>query len=274
MSHRSFGRLALGTAALLIALACGTAQSADLVRVGGTGMALGALRALGERFAASEPSLTVEVLPSLGTPGGIKAMLAGEIDIALTARALTAAESAAGAREANCMTTALVFATSHPTASTISRRRLSTVYAEAAPKWDDGAPLKVILRSRASSEMPLLVKSFPELEAPFESAYKRPGMPVGTTDQENAEIAERTVGSLAIITLLQLKAERVRLRTLSLDGVMPAAETIADRTYPLPLRVCLVVTARPNDATSRFIDFISSAPGQALLRASGAEPSS
>ncbi len=264
--------LASSVVAVLV-LASGPAQPADLVRVGGTGMAIAAMRAVGEKVSAMTPPLTVEVLPSLGTPGGIKAMLAREIDIALTARPLTAEESAKGAREASCATTALVFATSHPTASAITRARLASAYAEATPKWDDGTPLKIILRSRASSEMPFLAKALPELDSPFRAAYKRPGLPIGTTDQENAEIAERTLGSLAIITLLQLKAECLRLRVLALDGVSPSAETIADRSYPLPLRVCLVVSATPAPVATRFIDFVASATGQNLLRASGAEPS-
>ena len=242
------------------------------MRIGGTGIALGAMRAIAERLSAMSPPLTVDVLPSLGTPGGLKAMAAQQIDIALAGRSLTAEEAALGAREASCLTTALVFATSHPTASAITRDRLASIYSEAGPYWEDGRPLKVVLRSRSSSEIPFLARAMPELNAAFQIAYKRPEMPIGTTDQENAEIAERAAGSLAIITLLQIQSERLRLRALTLDGIVPNAATIADRSYPLSYRVCLVLPATPSPAADRFIAYVKTADGRALLRSLGAEP--
>ena len=63
-------------------------QAADLT-LGGTGADLETMRVLGEAFEKANPGITIEVLPSLGSGGGIKALLAGVIDLALTARPLT-----------------------------------------------------------------------------------------------------------------------------------------------------------------------------------------
>lgn len=246
------------------------ADAAERVRIGGTGVALASMSAAGEKLAARTPPLAVEVLPSLGTPGGVRALIDGKIDIALLARPLLAEEAAKGAREMRCLVTPLVFATTHATATGLSRATLAAAYAEIAPKWDDGTPLKIVLRSKSSSEVPFLFKAFPELEAPIQAAHKRPGMPIGATDQDNAEIAEKTEGALAIITLMQIRSERRRLRALAIEGVVPDADTVENRLYPLGFRVCLAQLAEGSPAAAQFIAYLDSAPGRSLMRSLGA----
>jgi phosphate transport system substrate-binding protein len=248
-------------------------SQAETIRIGGTGIGLAAMRRVGESLIAKDPSVRVDVLPSLGTPGGIRALIEREIDIAISARPLRSEERVKGVGEAACLTTALVFASSHPSPSDITRAELPNLYSEPAPTWPDGMPLKVILRSRAGSENPYLMDAVPGMAAAFDKAYRRPGMPIGVTDQENAELAARTVGSFAIMTLLQIRAERLDVRPLRLDGVAPTSETVANKTYPFPLRVCALLPANPSPAATRFIEHLKSSSGQALLRSFDAVPS-
>ena len=59
-----------------------TAQAAETrLRIGGTGAALGVMSRLAAAFAEQEPGVAVEVLPSLGSSGGIRALGEGAIDI-------------------------------------------------------------------------------------------------------------------------------------------------------------------------------------------------
>src|SRR4051794_37561477 len=84
-------------------------------------MALAAMEQIGESLAAADRSMRIEVLPSLGTPGGLKALAERAIDVAVIGRSLKAEEKAAGAVEATCMSTPLVFASSHPAPAGIAR---------------------------------------------------------------------------------------------------------------------------------------------------------
>src|SRR5947207_11948488 len=121
----------IATTVLMLCLAQPACAGA-LVRIGGTGMALEALREVGASLAAAEPGIQVEVLPSMGTSGGIKAVLEGAIEIAVAARPLTAAEKSKGFGEVACVTTAVVFATSHKAASGMTTAGLPGIYADPA----------------------------------------------------------------------------------------------------------------------------------------------
>jgi phosphate transport system substrate-binding protein len=249
----------------------GAAADAPL-RIGGTGMALAAMRQIGDSLRTAAPDIRVEVMPSLGTPGGLRALAARAIDIAVTGRTLTAEERNGGLVEAGCATTPLVFASSHPAPGGIRLADLPTLYAHPSPTWPDGVPLKVILRSRAGSENGYLVALLPAMAAALEQAYKRSGVPVATTDQENAEIAVRTAGSFAVMTLLQIRAERLDLRPVALDGVAPALATVADKTYPMSARICLVLPAAPKPSAAAFVAHVRSEAGRALIASLGAMP--
>lgn len=258
-------------ALLTLSVAPQPACADDLVRIGGTGIALATLHAIGESLTAARPGLQVEVMPSMGTPGGIKALIEGAIDIAVIARPLKPEEQAKGLVEAACLTTALVFVSSHKGATGVIRAQLPGLYADASPKWQDGTPLNIVLRSRSGSENPYLVAAMPDMAVALEAAYKRRGIPIGSTDQENAVLASQVSGSLAVMTLLQLRAERLELNVLPFDGVAARTETIANGTYPFPIRICTVHTNEATPAAAQYIAHLRSPSGKAIVETFGAK---
>ncbi|WP_341894580.1 substrate-binding domain-containing protein [Ferrovibrio terrae] len=277
----NFNRLPIIFTAMLILATAMPSHAADArrvetvqttpVRVGGTGMGLALMRAVGDQIEKAAPAIDVQVLPSLGTAGGINALAAKAIDVAIATRPAGADEITAGIETAACLSTALIFATSRSESFDIKAIDLPALYREVNPQFPDGRPLKIILRSRTGSEVPYLIKRFPALEEAFTAAYRRTGIPVGATDQENAVLAQRTADSFAITTLLQVRAEKLTLTPLSLDGVMPAPQTIADGSYPIPLKVCLLVARDAAPAVRRVASYITTPAGRKLVRAFGAE---
>ena len=251
--------------ALIVGLS-GAAHAAEKVRIGGTGIGLAAAQALGDALHKAEPGISVEVLRSLGTPGGLRALAQGAVEVAIAARPLLPAEREQGLREASCLRTALIFVTSHPTAAGVERKRLPAIYDGTLGNWPDGAPLRPVLRLRAGMEMPYLSQAIPGMERALEAALARRGVPVGTTDQENIALAQEIPGSFAVATLLQILSERPGVRVLDLDGVAPTAASIADGSYPLPVRVCFAVPATPSAGAQRFVEFANSEAGRAILR--------
>jgi phosphate transport system substrate-binding protein len=174
-----------------------------MVRIGGTGMGLEVTRLLVAAMNASGTALSADILPSLGSSGGIEALLDNVLDIALSSRPLKAAETAQGARDAICVRTPFVLASSYLRARGLMRSEVAALFADPDARWSDGVPLRIVLRSRDDSDNVALTDNFPDMAAALQAARRRPDVPAAATDQDNAELAQKINGSLAVISLLR-----------------------------------------------------------------------
>lgn len=99
------------TACAFAAMTLAASAQAYEIKIGGTGAALGTMQVLAQAYAESQPNAKITVLPSMGSGGGIKAVLAGAIEIGLSSRPLSEAEAKAGAVAVELGRTPFVFAT-------------------------------------------------------------------------------------------------------------------------------------------------------------------
>jgi phosphate transport system substrate-binding protein len=259
--------------ALLSGMLLPSTSFAGDVAVGGTGMALKLLERVGASVQAENPNVTVTVLPSMGSGGGLKALADGVLDLSLSARALKGTELEAGLEEKYCFATPLVFATQRENAADVTLSRLIDIYASPSPYWPNGVPLKVIMRTRSGSEHPYLAGKIEGLEKSFALARSRPDVVLGMTDQQNLDIAEKMFGAFAITTMLQIATEERKIVPVSVDGVQPGPDTLADSTYPFSMTVCVVgrKMIRGYDAPL-LLEYLESDAGMKLVRNAGALP--
>jgi phosphate transport system substrate-binding protein len=255
---------------LSAALLAAPAAADDGLRIGGTGMALGVMARAAGQLSRAAPDFSARILPSFGTSGGVKALLAGSIDIALAARGANESETARGVSDALCLKTAFIFATPHHAAFDLRLSQLPGLYAAASPRWPDGSPVRIILRPRSGSEVPYLIARIPAMAAAFDAAFARTERPVALTDQENAALAAQMPGAFAMMTLVQLRAENLPLAALPLDGVEASVASLADGSYPLPLRFCLLTAGPARPVAARFLAHLRTPQAAALLRELGA----
>ena len=260
------------TALLLFAAAvCLSANaSAETLRIGGTGTALGTMRLLGEAYARTHKAVSIEVLPSLGSGGGIKAVLAGAIDLAVSTRDLKDDERAQGLSARIYGKTALVFATVRSTvASNITSAELVAMFGGTQTTWPDGHPVRPVLRPKAETDTQLAEEHISGMREALENARTRPAVPVQYTDQEAADALERIPGSLGTAALPVILAERRGLKVLALDGHVATPQSIADGTYPITKTCYFVMPAQPSAAVKEFLAFVYSPAGQAILEKNG-----
>ena len=242
--------------------------------LGGSGADLETMKVLGEAFVKANPGITVEVLPSLGSGGGVKAVLAGAIDLALTSRLLNDKERAAGARETAYATTLTVFITGQNNALTdLTSAGLIEIYGGTRTTWADGSLIRLVLRPESESEAMLVMTRLPGLEDPYRQALARKGVIVTFTDQENIEKISQVEGSLGTGSLFAiLLTEGVNLKALSLNGVAPAPAAVVEGSYPLTRQLFFVTGPDYGDLVARFISFVRSAEGTAILERTGHLP--
>lgn len=243
-----------------------TSAPAGELRIGGTGAATAVLQQAATAFARKHGT-RVNVIASLGSSGGIRAVGDGVLDLAVSGRPLKPDEEAKGLVVALVARTPFVIATAHPKPGSIAAAALPDMFSAMTPTWSDGTPIRVILRPRSESDTTLLGELFPGVAAALEKARRRPDIPMAATDQDNADMAEKIPGSLVGSTLVQLVAERRQLRSVAIDGIVPTLEDFERGVYPYGKPLYFVVGRAPSPLVEEFLNFLRSPEGTELLRA-------
>jgi phosphate transport system substrate-binding protein len=266
MSKR-FRRCAQLTLTLVAVLATAVWSSAKAERLtaAGTGSAIEFLRRLGSEFAA-RTGTEIQVIPSMGSSGALQAAEDGVLDIAVAGKPLTEEQKAKGLHVVYTLRTPFVFATSHPAPQRMSIADIRQAYETPARLWSDGQPIRIILRPKLDSDTFIMETLFPGLDISMAKARLRPDVPLAATDQDNALLAEHTPGSLVGITYLQAHAEKLNLRFVTIDGVEPTPENFESGLYRYGKDLSFVLTAHPKPEAERFIAFVRSSEGEAVLR--------
>ena len=252
--------------ALTGALLTQSALAGEPMRVGGTGAAVGTVENTGRDFSDTGGTKVVVIL-GLGSTGAISALGERKLDIAVSARPLKPAEEAAGLRQVIVLRTAFVLATSgNPKGLNVAD--LPALFAAAKPSWNDGSPVRFILRPRSESDSALLGKMFAGMDNVIESLRKRAEIPVAATDQDNVDLAERLQGSLITTTMAQLTTEQRRLSVISLDGVEPTFANFENGKYRFAKYLYFIVRVDGPPDVEKFIDYLQTPQGQNSLRRS------
>lgn len=252
------------------AMAASATVGAQEIKVGGTGASLGTMQVLAQAYAKSQANVKIIVLPSMGSGGGIKALLAGAIQIAVSSRPLTESEAKSGAVSFEYGRTPFVFATASTSKATaITTQNLVDFYAGKTDAWPDGSKLRLVLRPIGDSDSELIKSISPAMREAKSAAEERKGMVFTVTDQETASAIEKTPGALGPATLALLISEKRSLKALTLDGVTPSAQTLANGSYPLFKSLYIVTGPKPSSEVQAFIGFIRSNTGRQILQETG-----
>ena len=256
---------------ILLGLCSVPAVAGDVLRVGGTGGATGLLAYLGKTFTA-ETGIGVEVIPGLGSGGGINAAADGVLDVAVAGRPLNLAERTRGLVAGAVIRTPYVLATSRPVDTSMTERQIIDAYTMDKANWPDGSLIKVILRPRPESDNIALVALFPGMTTALGEARKRPELPIAATDQDNADMAESLPGSLIGATYTQIKMEQRKLRLIAIDGVAPSIDAFESGAYRYTKELYVLHRQTPSAPVQRFIGYIRSKAGISALREAGCLP--
>jgi phosphate transport system substrate-binding protein len=271
MAGKSKTHSCLTAAALAAAVALGPGiAGAETIRISGTGGAITTIRFLGEAYRQLRPGVRFAILPSMGSSGAIKAVLAGRLDIGLSGRSLTEGERAQGAVEKKYAVTPFVFAVNRSVKTGgMTVEEVADIYAGKRDRWEKRSRIRLVLRPRSDSDTPVLKSMSPAVSEAVEIALRRDGMIVGMTDQEAADLIQKIPGAFGATTLSLVISEKRPVRVLALDGIVPSVRTIADGSYPYSKTLYFVTRKNPPLEIRRFIEFVRSQAGAAILMKNG-----
>ena len=230
-------------------------------------MALAAIRRVGAAFtAAGGPP--VEVLPSLGTSGGLKALGAGAIDLSVASRPSTAAEVATGIVTTHFASTALAFMTrqAEPTRA-VAREQLEQIFTGDLTSWPEGTPVRFVRRQPSDSDWEIFGSLSPGLARAVAIARTRPGVPTFINDQDHAAALERLPGAFGALSLGQAAAEERRLRSVAIDGVLPTMAALRSGSWPLVKHLFVAHGASPRPEALALVAFLHGPEAATLLAA-------
>jgi len=265
MSGRVARRLAGALLLTATALAAGAAPSAR-IRVKGSDTMLLLARRWAEAFMATHPGVAVEV-DGGGTATGIRALIAGDADVAAASRPLRPEESQQLAERHGTLGYSVLTARDalsvyvHPDnpVTDLSTASLRAVFTGAVRRWSElgGRGGEIVVLNRNPSSGTRLF--FAEHVLGGED-YTRRDRVLATT----AAIVEAVrqdpdaigYGGIGV-------AEGVRLCTI--DGVAPSAEHVRDGTYPIARYLYLYTAVPPRGAVKDFIDWVLGSEGQAVV---------
>lgn len=265
LTHRSCWTLLIVVYALCAALTA----NAESLSVGGIGSVEPLVRLLFERFHKQAPNTTlIHLSPPLGSDGAVKALAAGRIDLVVIGRALHPEEAARVGEHFVLAETAFVLASRDGRQDRgFSLDQLAAVYQGQQQAWQDGSPIRLILRASFESDSALLRSMSPAMASSVAAAAQRPGMVTGDHDLDTLRLIARTSGSLGPTTLGLLNTENARLIVFPIDGVAPSLAALQSGTYLWRKTLTVVLPPHPSPTAERFALFLRSADAQKLLLA-------
>jgi len=187
----------------------------------------------------------------------------------LSARSLKPEERIPGIIEEAYGRTAFIFGVqeSNPIEG-LRRTEIEEIYAGKRRTWSDGSPIRMILRPQHDSYSAFLAGISPGMKSASKQAHSIPGIFVGMTDQEAAVQIERTPGSFGTTSAAIVAAERLKIKAISVDGVLPTLLNVSAGKYPYVMTMSVVYKRdKYMDAVKDFIGFLFSNDGRKLLSA-------
>lgn len=256
-----------------IVVASGAAAAETLV-MGGTGLAIGLARELADVYGADHPEVLLEVLDSLGSSGGIRAVAGGTLALAFSARPLHDDEKAQGLEDIPILRTPYVLAVSSDVGDDLdlSSDDIRHGYDGRLTAWPDGTPMRFVVRNESDSSTQILEQRFEGLGPILDRARQARGALVAYTDQESMDLAEQTPGTVTTAALLAILAEGRRLRPIAIDGIAPTVDNLRTGRYSMDVTLQVVLGPQSGDGARDFVAFVQSDTGRDVLERLGCLP--
>jgi phosphate transport system substrate-binding protein len=242
----------------------------EVIRIGGAGSTLGSMKLLAAAFEKKHPGTRVDVLPSIGSIGGIAAVSRGGVDIGLIGRPLNDKERSLGLSIIEYARTPLVFVTREDiNVSNVSTQEIIKILRGDIKTWPNGERIRLILRQPTESNAISVREISPEVSKAMDIAMSQQWRVIALTDQETTSMVEKTPGAFSFCSLAQLIFEKRKIHALSYNGINPISKNFVNDLYPIFKTHAMLTKPKPSVKVKQFIDFVKSPEGKEILEKSG-----
>jgi phosphate transport system substrate-binding protein len=239
----------------------------------GSGSSLPLTRALAEAFRKRSPGAKIVVPESIGSTGGIRAVRDGAVDVGLISRALSEEEARLGLTVTPYARVAVVVA-AHPSVpdGCTASGDLVGLYAGTRAHWSDGSRVVVLQRERGDSSFLAFSQVVSGLAAQNDAGYHENRWRVLYDDRAMQEALMATEGAVGIFDLGAIVAQRLPIKVLCVDGVVPSPESVLAGRYRFSKDLAFVTAGPLVGVRAELLRFALEADGRALIAAMGYVP--
>jgi phosphate transport system substrate-binding protein len=282
----SWSRIAVKLTVLLIAVgatslprlprerAWGAESATDALVVAGSGANLDITRRLAEEFRRIRPDIRIDVPPSIGSGGATKAVVEGAVGIGLISRELKENESRLGLTALPYARTIVVVGV-HPAVvdDGLTSDELVAIYLGTKNRWRDGRDIVVLTREPGDSSIEVLGREIPGFKGAYAESQRVKRWHTLFTDQDMNRAIAGSPYAVGFSQLGDIAIEKLPIKVLKLNGVVPSLGNAQSGKYPLVKTLCFVfVKDRLRPEAKAFLDFARSKQAHAFLRAQGFLP--
>jgi len=257
---------------LCILMLLATTAGAETLKIAGSGSMIPLVTELGNAYVKKHPADRIEVnQKSLGQPGGIAALMAGAIDIAMSAADLTPEQAQLPLKAIEIARVAGVVAVNHGvTVKGITSQQLCDIYSGKITNWRQvggaDAPILALTRPESDTTKVALRQAF----ACF-ATLSEPGKVLNLSKSKDMfDALQAKKNAIGIIDAVALEKAEGKIRPLRIDGRSHAGMASGQWTYIHHNN--LVLGKNRGAAVKRFLQFIGSPVGQAIIKKDKAIP--
>ncbi len=258
-------------AGFFIAGNCGVGFAADKIIIEGSGDNQRLLRVLADVFEKRHPGKKIEIPESIGSSGGIKALVNNQCDLARIARPLKNSEKGLGLTAKVFASTPLVFIVGHNAAGVdnLTDEQIVNIFSGKVDSWSQlgGKDVKVhvLNREKGDSSRSILEKNIP--------GFKEADTMFGEIVQSTPALIQRVVEKKYCVGYIPFSmAKAAGVFIMKVNGVEPSIENVKKGEYKLVIDLAIVWKDNLSGLAKDFVDFIFSAEARKIILNNGGVP--
>lgn len=260
-------RTRIAAAVTLFQLCLAAAANAETVTIAGSSGMIPLLKELGAAYMKKHPQDGIKVnSKSLTQSGGILAAKNGAVDIGMSARDLETRELSYNIDAYHIADVAATVAVHNNVGITnITSKQLCAVYSGKITNWKElgGHNARIIVYTRPESDSTKQV--FRKAIPCFGDLRETPDAIWMNHSTDILSALKLTDDSLGIIDSIALELAQGKARAIKLDGRRASAEELANGRWPVVKKYVLVIATERKKAVDRFMRFIKSREGAAVI---------
>jgi len=251
-------------AAFLFALllAASTAMADTSIRVDGSTTVLPAMQKMVEAYMKATPGVNITVSGG-GSGNGIKAIIDGTTNIAMSSREMKDKEFAAAKEKGNVVkpveiamdAIAPIVNPANPVTN-LTKEQLASIFSGKVRNWKEvgGEDKEIVVISRDTSSG--TYEAWQELIMGKEKVF--PGALLQASSGAVLQVVGKNKAAIAYDGYAYVNNT---VKALKVNGIQGGEKTVADKTYPVARPLFIIVPEKTTPEVQKFVDFIMDAKG-------------